>query len=265
MSHLTHRPCAGAPTEGPTVVHFTGPRVSLDEEAIRRARDPLFAIAFEPGHSPLFLDFVNVRHVSSAALGTLVALHRALLAAGRRLTVCNLRPEVRQVFAAARLDSFLDLRPTEPGGSPADEGYTPAPGPGVLVADDELAVRCLLEVVLRREGLQVWTAADGGRAVELYRSHAAAIGVVLLDVLMPGMDGPHALAAIQKLCPAVLCCFLTGGEGPYSEKALLDSGAVRVFRKPFAAADVLDTVRRLLSPGAWSGSERWIELPPQGA
>jgi anti-anti-sigma factor len=239
--------------------------VFLDEETVHHARDPLFAIAGESGQSPLFLDFVNVRHVSSAALGTLVALHRALLAAGRRLTICNLRPEVRQVFAVAGLDRFLDLRPAEPGGNPADEGCTPGPGAGVLVADDELAVRCLLEVLLRREGLQVWSAANGGQAVEVYRSHPGAIGLVLLDVLMPGMDGPHALAAIQKLCPTVRCCFMTGGSGPYSEEALLGSGAVRVFRKPFAAAAVLDTVRRLVSPGARAGSERWIELPQQGA
>jgi CheY-like chemotaxis protein len=185
-------------------------------------------------------------------------LHKGLLAAGRRLTIYNLGPEVYEVFAATGLDKLLCLRP-------AGGGHPPPAGAGVLVADDEPVVRYLLEVVLRREGLRVWSAADGGQAVALYRSHPGAVGVALLDVLMPGTDGPHALAAIQKLCPDVRCCFMAGGMAPYTEEALLQMGAARVFRKPLAAADVLGTVRRLLSPGAPAGSERWIELPPHGA
>jgi anti-sigma B factor antagonist len=145
------------------VVHFTGARVSLDEDTVHHSRDPLFAIAGEPSHSPLLLDFANVRHVSSAALGTLVSLHRGLRAAGRRLTICNVRPEVHEAFAVTHLDRFLDLRPAPPEGSPADQGCPPGAGAGVLVVDDEPAVRYLLEVVLRREGLQVWPAAGGGR------------------------------------------------------------------------------------------------------
>jgi anti-anti-sigma factor len=240
------------------VIHFTGPRVCLDESTAFRAREDLFAIAGEPSHSPLLLDFGNVRYVSSAALGALVCLHKGLLAAGRRLTIYDLGPEVYEVFAATGLDRLLCLRP-------ADVRRPPPACAGVLVADDEPVVRYLLEVVLRREGLQVWSAADGGQAVELYRSHPGAVGVVLLDVLMPGTDGPHALAAIQNLCPAVRCCYMTGDMTPYTEEALLQMGAARVFRKPLAAADVLDTVRRLLSRGDPAGSERWIELPPHGA
>ena len=188
MSHLTHCPCAGALAEGPTVVHFSGPWVSLDEDTVHRARDSLFAIAAEPGRAPVLLDLGNVRHVSSAALGALVSLHRGLLAAGRRLTIYNLSPEVYEVFALACLDRALDLRPADPDGNPAGEGRLPEPGTGVLVVDDEPAVRSLLEVGLRREGLQVWSAAGGRQAVELYREHPGAIGVALLDVLMPGME-----------------------------------------------------------------------------
>jgi CheY-like chemotaxis protein len=82
---------------------------------------------------------------------------------------------------------------------------------------------------------------------------------------MPELDGPHALAALQKIFPAVRCCFLTGGPGPCSEEALLAAGAVRVFRKPFVLADVIETVRQLLPPGARARAERWVEIPPQGA
>jgi CheY-like chemotaxis protein len=89
--------------------------------------------------------------------------------------------------------------------------------------------------------------------------------VALLDVLMPEMDGPQVLAALRRLCPALRWCFMTGGPGPYSEKALLCSGAARVFRKPFALADVIETVCRLAHRARVAGVDRWIELPPHGA
>ena len=265
MRPMTYTAGAEALAEPPTVVHFTGARVSLDEATVYHSRDSLFAVAGEPGQSPLHLDFGNVCHVSSAALGTLVALHRGLLAAGRRLTFYGLSPEVYEAFAVNRLDGFLDLRPAERGDNAADRVRQPGPGEGVLVVDDEPAVRSVLEAVLRREGLPVWSAAGGRQAAEFCRANPGAIGVALLDVLMPEMDGPQVLAALRTLCPALRWCFMTGGPGPYSERALLRSGAARVFRKPFVLVEVLETVRRLLAPGARAGSERWIELSPQGA
>ena len=63
----------------------------------------------------MLLDLGNVKYVSSALLGALVGLHKELLAAGRRLILRNLRPQVLEVFLVARLDEFLDLGPAEPG------------------------------------------------------------------------------------------------------------------------------------------------------
>src|SRR5262249_30683941 len=93
-----------------TVVHFTGCKVSLDEETLDRIHDQLLVLADEPSESDLLLDFGNVEYLSSTALGTLVSLHRKLLAGGRHMTVGNLSPQVHEVFAVARLDKFLDLR-----------------------------------------------------------------------------------------------------------------------------------------------------------
>jgi DNA-binding NtrC family response regulator len=106
-------------------------------------------------------------------------------------------------------------------------------------------------------------AAHGQQAIELYRRHLQAIAVVLLDVLMPGMDGPHTLLALQKLCPAVRCCFMTGNPGSYTEEALLLMGAIRVFRKPFAFTEVVDTLKQLASRVTQCRQHRWIEIPLQ--
>jgi DNA-binding response OmpR family regulator len=88
--------------------------------------------------------------------------------------------------------------------------------------------------------------------------------VVLLDVVMPGLDGPHTLAALQKLCPTVRCCFMTGSPTPYTEEGLLELGAVRVFRKPFAFTEVLDTLNELAGRPPRRRQDRWIETPWKG-
>jgi CheY-like chemotaxis protein len=110
--------------------------------------------------------------------------------------------------------------------------------PGILIVDDEPAIRRLLEMVLRRHGFRTWTAGDGREALAIYRQHRSAIAVVLLDVRMPGWDGPQTLRALQQLNPAVGCCFLTGDAGEYTEAELRQRGAAQVFAKPFAPTDL---------------------------
>ena len=85
-------------------------KVSLDEDTIERIRETLFALADEAGLSPLVLDFRNVDYMTSLTLGTLVTLHKKLLADGRRLTIQNVGPRVFEIFAVTRLDEYLDLR-----------------------------------------------------------------------------------------------------------------------------------------------------------
>ncbi len=117
-------------------------------------------------------------------------------------------------------------------------------GPGVLVVDDEPHIRRVLELALTREGLAVWTAASGREAVELYRRQRDSIGVVLLDVNMPGLSGPCTLAELRQINPAVRAAFVTGGASEVDE--LLALGAAAVLPKPFDLTGLTRTVERLL-------------------
>jgi anti-sigma B factor antagonist len=107
---LERPPVKGGASGDVTVVHFTGCNVSLDEETLYRIHDQLLALAGEPSKSDLLLDFGNVEYLTSTALGTLVGLHKRLLARGRRMAVGNLSPQVHEVFAVTGLDKFLNLR-----------------------------------------------------------------------------------------------------------------------------------------------------------
>jgi CheY-like chemotaxis protein len=114
----------------------------------------------------------------------------------------------------------------------------PAKAPGILVIDDEEPIRRLLQIVLQRQGFDVWLAADGRQAVKLYDRFRSQIDLVLLDVRMPGLDGSQTLEALRQLNPDLCCCFLTGHAGQYTEQQLRQRGAVRVFAKPFAVAEL---------------------------
>jgi CheY-like chemotaxis protein len=116
---------------------------------------------------------------------------------------------------------------------------------GVLVVDDEDSVRGVLDIGMRQQGFAVWLAADGREALEVYRRHGGAIDVVLVDVRMPGRDGPQTLAALREVNPEVRCCFMSGDLGGYTEEGLRNLGAAALFRKPFRLAEVSRVLREL--------------------
>jgi two-component system response regulator PrrA len=139
-----------------------------------------------------------------------------------------------------------------PRGPVVTDGDPPAGQvrPVVLVVDDTDCVRVVLRAGLRRHGFEVWTAGDGREAVALYRGLVRrdrdAVALVLLDVQMPGLDGPGVLAALQAVGPKVRAFFMTGDPGRYSEAGLLALGARRVFPKPLNIAAVATELRRNL-------------------
>jgi CheY-like chemotaxis protein len=136
--------------------------------------------------------------------------------------------------------------------------------PGVLVVDDEPGVLHLLQAGLRQVGFDVYLASNGLEAVSLYRRCHQAIGVVLLDVLMPGLDGPQTLSALQAINPGVRACFMSGSMGPYKPHDLLGRGAWRVFSKPFNLKELALALRQFVDGADSSASPGRVqeEGPP---
>jgi DNA-binding NtrC family response regulator len=118
--------------------------------------------------------------------------------------------------------------------------------PGVLIVDDEQLIRNLLAHCFRLQGLRVYVAESGPEGVEIYRREQKGIDLVLLDIRMPGMDGPTTLAAIQQLDPGVRCCFMSGDPGNYSREDLLRMGSLRLFEKPLQLSELVETLKHLI-------------------
>jgi DNA-binding response OmpR family regulator len=124
--------------------------------------------------------------------------------------------------------------------TPPDTSSAPSfLSPGILIIDDEPAIRTLLEAICRLRGFRVYQAESGRAGLELYRQERANISLVLLDVRMPGLDGPQTLAELRRCNPAVACCFMSGQTGSSPEE-LLALGALRFFPKPFAIRELAE-------------------------
>src|SRR5262249_45350297 len=78
---------------------------------------------------------------------------------------------------------------------------------------------------------------------EAYRRHGRAVAAVLLDVRMPGLDGPQTLAALRRLDPAVRCCLMSGEPGGYTAEELLRPGADGLPGQPVALGELAARVR----------------------
>jgi CheY-like chemotaxis protein len=130
------------------------------------------------------------------------------------------------------------------------EHLTASRPPEVLVVEDEGGVVRLLELALRQYGLAVRPAGDGREAVRLFREHRGDIALVLLDVQLPGLDGPATLALLKEIDPTVRCCFMSGHTGKYTTEDLLALGAAGVLEKPFPPmAEVTRVLWEVIRPG----------------
>ena len=113
----------------------------------------------------------------------------------------------------------------------------------ILVVDDEPRYLRLLEANLKTEGHEVFTAADGAQALDLFSSHP--FDLVLLDVLMPRMDGFEVCQRIRAFSNVPIMILTAKGEEQDRVKGL-DLGADDYLVKPFSATELLARVRAVL-------------------
>lgn len=116
----------------------------------------------------------------------------------------------------------------------------------ILVADDDRTVREVVAVTLGPEDFLVLQARDGREALEMARSTPP--NLVLLDVLMPEMDGVEVCRQLKRdpLTAGARVIFLTASSSPDDQAAALEAGAYGFFLKPFSPIALLDRVYEAL-------------------
>jgi len=114
----------------------------------------------------------------------------------------------------------------------------------ILVVDDDPRVLSLMERGLGFEGYAVDVAADGVAALNVAREHAP--DLVVLDVMMPGLDGIEVCRRLREGDREMAILMLTGKASVPSRIAGLDAGADDYLVKPFAFDELLARIRALL-------------------
>jgi len=128
----------------------------------------------------------------------------------------------------------------------------------VLIVDDDTAIVRMLERTLRAEGYDTATAADGGGA--LARAESWAPDAIVLDVMMPGVDGLGVARRLRDKGSAVPILLLTARDAVADRVAGLDAGADDYLVKPFAADELTARLRALLRRGQAEGVVSYGDL-----
>ncbi|MBV7338566.1 response regulator [Chloroflexi bacterium TSY] len=121
-----------------------------------------------------------------------------------------------------------------------------SPSPLVLIVDDEEPVRDAVVEILDMAGIRTITAEDGHEGIQKYKEHRQDIGLTILDLKMPVMNGEETFTALQEIDPAAKVIFSSGyGEEEIVER-MMQRGIEHVLQKPYDMYTLITTVRDVL-------------------
>ncbi len=111
----------------------------------------------------------------------------------------------------------------------------------IMVVDDEIAMREILKIMLK--DYRVIEASNGREAVELYKNEKP--DIVLMDIMMPLMNGIEATSEIKKIDPNAKIVAITAYASSKGEK-VMNAGADYILKKPFTRRDVVKLINKIL-------------------
>ncbi|HZK38423.1 MAG TPA: response regulator [Clostridia bacterium] len=116
---------------------------------------------------------------------------------------------------------------------------------GILIVDDASFVRTMIKNILTKNGFDVIDEAENGaEAIEKYKKLQPEL--IIMDIIMPEIDGIQATGEIKKLNPdaKIIMCSAIGQRGMMDEA--MQAGAEDFIVKPFEAARLIEAVKKML-------------------
>jgi len=155
-----------------------------------------------------------------------------------------------ELHKGSQFSIYLPALQRDPASPSASQLKTDLPlghGELVLVVDDEESIREITKGTLETFGYRVLTASDGTEAVTLYADHKNDVAVVVTDMMMPFMDGPATIRALQRMNPTVRIIAASGlGASQRAADASLEG--VEIFLdKPYTAEKLLKALAKIIS------------------
>ncbi|MBN1476410.1 PAS domain S-box protein [Candidatus Sumerlaeota bacterium] len=227
--------------------------VTLSDESAEWGMDTARFVVLTVRDTGVGMDPETVRHIFEPFFTT------KEMGRGTGLGLATVYGIVKQHDGMIRVDSHLGLGTTFTISFPVatsrapedvgDETSSSQPRGGsetILLAEDEPMVRSLAERILRRAGYTVLSAPDGSVAVELFESHADAIDLAVLDVVMPRLDGHSVADRILATRPAVRVLFTSGYSADATRSREIERRGYQLLAKPYEPNTLLSKVREVL-------------------
>lgn len=120
-------------------------------------------------------------------------------------------------------------------------------GEMILVVDDEASIRTITQKTLESYNYRVITATDGIDAIARYAQHKNTIRTVLMDMMMPTMDGVMAIKTLRKMSPDLDIIAISGLRMSDKISAAFEEGVKGFLLKPFTAEELLTTLQEVLN------------------
>jgi PAS domain S-box-containing protein len=219
---------SGLPAGEYVEIAVTDTGTGMDEETLQKAFEPFFTTKPKGEGTGLGLSMVygvmknhggKVTIESEKGVGT---------------TVTFLLPAIHS----------LRLRPMEP---PQNKVSTTPRSGSILLVDDEQIIRNAARRILKLRGYDVILAESGVKAIEIFKEKKETVSLVLLDIIMPEMDGIDTFEALVKIDPSVNVLLFSGYSKDDRVERLLSKGRVRFAHKPFDIASLSKSVKECLA------------------
>jgi two-component system cell cycle sensor histidine kinase/response regulator CckA len=131
----------------------------------------------------------------------------------------------------------------------AIRGITSEPDPRgtetILLAEDEAALRTVIDIYLESLGYTVLTSGNGQEALEKLRSNSQSIDLLITDVIMPGIGGPQLAKIAQEMRPGVPVIYISGYPDRALDRSTLGESAA-FLQKPFSLGPLAMKIREIL-------------------
>ncbi|MBN8721804.1 MAG: PAS domain S-box protein [Acidobacteria bacterium] len=120
-------------------------------------------------------------------------------------------------------------------------------GETVLVVDDELSIREITRATLNKYGYSPMVAGDGTEALAIYAKHSEEISVIIIDMMMPYLDGIATIRALQRLNPLVKVIATSGLSSDGKAGEAIACGAKSFLPKPYTAEKLLEMLADVIN------------------
>ena len=208
------------------VVSVTDTGIGMSSETLQRIFDPFFTTKPPSQGTGLGL----------AAVMGIVKSHGGLV-------------EVQStVGKGSQFSVYLPADPESAQAQAAPLGLLKGQQELILVVDDEPAICKVIQVSLETYGYKVLTAQDGMEAIALLAEHKSDIACVLIDIMMPNMNGPKAIPLLKRLSPEVPIVAMTGSIAPAARAELTQLSPHGSLPKPFTTRHLLSLLQDVLHP-----------------